>query len=250
MLSLRGVSRVYGRVAALKPTDWSVATGQTTCLIGPSGSGKSTVLKLMLGLLKPDTGQVFFDGQPLTRGNLLSVRRRIGYVVQDGGLFPHLTAGENAALLLRHLHHAPSAVAARLGELALLTRLPEEALRRYPVQLSGGQRQRVSLMRALMLDPDVLLLDEPLGALDPMIRSELGDDLREIFRTLKKTVVLVTHDMAEAAFFGDRLVLMKDGAILQEGSFEDLVTRPADPFVSEFINAQRRLPSLSAALPG
>jgi osmoprotectant transport system ATP-binding protein len=249
MLALRGVSRIYGRVTALQPTDLAIAPGRTTVLIGPSGSGKSTVLKLMVGLVRPDTGTVLFDHETVTSANLLSIRRRIGYVVQDGGLFPHLTGGENAALLMRHLRRDPAVIAARIAELAGLTRLPADALDRYPVQLSGGQRQRVSLMRALMPDPDVLLLDEPLGALDPVIRSDLGNDLKEIFQTLRKTVVFVTHDMAEAAFFGDRLVLMKDGAILQQGTFAELVASPAHPFVLHFIRAQRRLPSLEGVLP-
>lgn len=250
MLVLRGVSRIYGRTTALQPTDLAIEPGRTTVLIGPSGSGKSTVLKLMVGLVRPDSGAVLFDGEPLTNASLLSIRRRTGYVIQDGGLFPHLTARENVELLVRHLRRDRAAIAARTLELAGLSRLPVDSLDRYPIQLSGGQRQRVSLMRALMPDPDVLLLDEPLGALDPMIRSELGTDLRDIFRTLRKTVVLVTHDMAEAAFFGDRLVLMKDGAILQQGTFADLAAAPAHPFVSQFISAQRRLPTLEGALPG
>ena len=171
--------------------------------------------------------------------NVLELRHRMGYVIQDGGLFPHLDARGNAALLARHLGWSEDRVENRLRELLELTHLPADVLDRYPTQLSGGQRQRVSLMRALMLDADVLLLDEPLAALDPMIRADLQQELREIFRTLGKTVVLVTHDIHEAAFLGDTVILLSEGRIVQRGAMRELVERPADPFVTRFINAQR-----------
>jgi osmoprotectant transport system ATP-binding protein len=239
MLELRGVSKAYGRLPALAPTDLDVEAERTTALIGPSGCGKSTLLRLMIGLIRPDTGSVRFDGVELSPENVLSLRPRMGYVIQDGGLFPHLTARGNASLMPRHLGWTAERTEARLAELVALARLPKDGLERYPVQLSGGQRQRVSLLRALMLDPAVLLLDEPLGALDPMIRAELQLDLRQIFRTLRKTVVLVTHDLGEAAFFADRLVLLREGRIVQQGTFEELVRSPAEPFVTRFIHAQR-----------
>jgi osmoprotectant transport system ATP-binding protein len=163
----------------------------------------------------------------------------MGYVIQDGGLFPHLDARGNVALMARHIGWEPERVAERLAALCELTRFPREALTRFPAQLSGGQRQRVSLMRALMLDPDALLLDEPLGALDPMIRSELQADLRQIFTHLHKTVVVVTHDIGEAGFLADELVLLRDGRILQRGTLSELISAPADPFVTRFVNAQR-----------
>jgi osmoprotectant transport system ATP-binding protein len=167
----------------------------------------------------------------------------MGYVIQDGGLFPHLDAAQNVTLMARHLGWPSTRIEARLDEIVRMTRFPGEALDRYPLQLSGGQRQRVALMRALMLDPDVLLLDEPLGALDPLVRRELQDDLAALFVSLRKTVVLVTHDLDEAAFFGGRLVLMREGRIVQQGSLDDLLRRPADPFVSVFVKAQRRADS-------
>jgi osmoprotectant transport system ATP-binding protein len=244
MLELRGVSKSYARQPALQPTDLTVPTGRTTVLIGPSGCGKSTLLRLMLGLLQPDTGSVFFEGTELTPDNAQQLRRRMGYVVQDGGLFPHLTARQNATLMARYLGWDTNRIAGRLAELAELTRFPQDGLDRYPVQLSGGQKQRVSLMRALMLDPDLLLLDEPLGALDPIIRSELQSDLRDIFQKLTKTVVLVTHDLREAGFFGDLVVLLRAGHLIQQGTLSDLVKAPADPFVTRFINVQRVLPEL------
>src|SRR5438876_9066276 len=239
MLELRGVSKTFGRQEALYPTDLLIPSGQTTVLIGPSGCGKSTLLRLLIGLTAPDAGEVLFEGTPVTPANALPLRRRLGYVVQDGGLFPHLTARGNVTLMARYLGWNAQRIETRLAELTELTQFPPDGLTRYPAQLSGGQRQRVSLMRALMLDPDALLLDEPLGALDPMIRSELQTDLRRIFQTLAKTVVLVTHDLGEAGFFGDLLVLLRAGKIVQQGALADLVHAPADPFVTRFINAQR-----------
>jgi osmoprotectant transport system ATP-binding protein len=239
MLELRGVSKRFGGQVAVAPMDLRLAEGSTTVLIGPSGCGKSTLLRLMIGLLWPDDGAVVVGGKPLTPANVFDVRRRMGYVIQSGGLFPHLTARGNVALMARHLGWTPARVAARLEELAALTRFDIELWERFPRQLSGGQQQRVSLMRALMLEPEVLLLDEPLGALDPMIRAGLQDELREIFRQLGKTVVLVTHDLGEAGHFGDRIVLMRRGRIVQEGGLRALVETPADAFVREFLAAQR-----------
>jgi len=239
MLELRGVAKKFGGLPALQPTDLGVTAGRTSVLIGPSGCGKSTLLRLMIGLIEPDAGSVRFEGEAFAPENVLALRRRMGYVIQDGGLFPHLTARENVRLMVGHLGWDEQRIAARLAELVELTHFPEDGLERYPVQLSGGQRQRVSLMRALMLDPALLLLDEPLGALDPMVRAELQTELRRIFRALGKGVVLVTHDMGEAGFFGDEIVLMREGRIVQQGEFADFLQRPAEPFVTQFVNAQR-----------
>lgn len=239
LLELRGVSKAYNGRPALRPTNLAVLAGQTTVLIGPSGCGKSTLLRLLLGLIHPDTGTVFFDGSQVDVDDALEQRRRMGYVVQDGGLFPHLTARGNIGLLAHHLGWAGPRLQARLKQLIDLTHFPTDGLDRYPTQLSGGQRQRVGLMRALMLDPDVLLLDEPLAALDPIVRSDLQADLRRIFRALGKTVVLVTHDLSEAGFFGDVLVLLREGQIVQQGTLSDLTQKPADPFVTRFVQAQR-----------
>lgn len=240
MLELQDVSKSYGRSVALQPIQFTFEAGKTTVLLGPSGCGKSTIIRILLGLIKPDTGRVLFAGAPLSPDTVHGLRHRMGYVVQDGGLFPHLTARGNVTLLARYLGWQPERITTRTAELVELTSFPTDGLDRYPVQLSGGQRQRVGLMRALMLDPEVLLLDEPLGALDPIIRSDLQSDLRRIFQTLDKTVVLVTHDLGEAAFFGDRIVLLRDGRIVQQGELTDLIERPTDPFVTRFINAQRR----------
>jgi osmoprotectant transport system ATP-binding protein len=239
MLELTGVCKTYRGQTALQPTDLTVPAGKTTVLLGPSGCGKSTLLRVMIGLVRPDRGAVSFQDTPVTPKNARELRQRMGYVVQDGGLFPHLTAEGNVTLMARWLGWEETRIKARLSELTELTQFPADGLARYPVQLSGGQKQRVSLMRALLLDPDLILLDEPLGALDPLIRSDLQADLRRIFRTLGKTVVLVTHDLGEAGYFGDRLVLLRAGRIVQQGTLTDLVQQPAEPFVTQFINAQR-----------
>lgn len=235
MFELRAAAKRYGALTALQPLDLRVEAGRTLVLIGPSGSGKSTVLRLLAGLDAPTSGDVRFRGAPLSR----EARTHMGYVVQGGGLFPHLTAFGNVALVARHLGWDDSRCLARASELARLVRLPDDALRRYPVQLSGGQAQRVSLMRALMLDPDVLLFDEPLGALDPITRYELQADLRDIFRRIAPTVVIVTHDLAEAAFFADRLVLMHEGRVVQDATAEELLERPDGEFAARFVRAQR-----------
>lgn len=243
MIELDGVSKRFGETQAVQDIDLRAAEGETTVLIGPSGCGKSTLLRLMIGLIQPDTGAVHFNEEPLRRAGeaLRRVRHRMGYVIQEGGLFPHLTGHGNVALLPRHLGWSSGRVTERVHELAELVQLPKKHLSSYPPQLSGGQRQRVSLMRALALDPDVLLLDEPLGALDPLIRADLQEDLRDIFRRLDKTVVLVTHDMSEAGYFGDRIVLMRQGRTVQDGPFRALLEEPASGFVERFVNAQRSL---------
>jgi osmoprotectant transport system ATP-binding protein len=239
MLNLHQATKRYGDAIALHPLDLTVEAGRTLVVIGPSGCGKSTLLGLMNGLIVPDGGRVSFDGAALNAETLISARRRMGYVIQEGGLFPHLTAAGNIGLMARVLGWPQERLDGRLDELCALTHFPADGLDRFPTELSGGQRQRVGLMRALMLDPDVLLLDEPLGALDPLIRYDLQSELRDIFRALAKTVVMVTHDLGEAAFFADSILLMQGGRVVQQGSFDDLVGHPAEPFVTQFITAQR-----------
>jgi osmoprotectant transport system ATP-binding protein len=237
LVELVNVSKTYGDAPALHPTNLSIERGQTTVLIGPSGCGKSTLLRLIIRLIEPDSGSIDFDGARITRDNVDTLRRRIGYVIQEGGLFPHLTARANVLLMARHLGKSNPEILPRLSELCGLTRFSEKLLSRYPIELSGGQRQRVSLMRALMLSPELLLLDEPLGALDPLVRISLQKDLKEIFAQLQQTALLVTHDLGEAAYLGNEIVLMNEGKIAQRGSIADLRERPASAFVLEFINA-------------
>lgn len=241
MFHLSDVSKSFGPVCAVMRTDLDIPTGRTTALIGPSGCGKSTLLRLMNGLVAPDTGSVMFNGDPVTRASAPFLRRRMGYVIQQGGLFPHMTARQNVTVMADQTGWAAADIDARLRKLAGLTRFPKDALERYPAELSGGQRQRVSLMRALMLDPDALLLDEPLGALDPMVRFDLQTELANIFETLGKTVVLVTHDLFEAAHFSDDIVLLREGAVEQRASMDVLLSAPASDFVEKFVGAQRGL---------
>ena len=239
IIELREVVKRYDAIEALKATTLSLGVG-VNVLLGPSGSGKSTLLRLLTGLSRPSAGEVLLWGRALSPQTIGPLRRRLGYVIQEGGLFPHLTAGANVTLAARYFGWDATRIENRLEELCALTHFPRDGMARFPAQLSGGQRQRVSLMRALMLGPELLLLDEPLGALDPMIRAELRADLKAIFRVLGQTVVLVTHDLAEAEFFADRVVLLRDGAVVQQGRLRDLAERPADPFVTRFINAQSR----------
>ncbi|MEQ9095450.1 MAG: ATP-binding cassette domain-containing protein [Phycisphaerales bacterium] len=247
MFGLQGIRKSFGDTPVLAGIDLVIEPRTTVALIGPSGCGKSTLLRLMNGLLVPDAGTVEFDGQPMRGEALTPARRRIGYVVQEGGLFAHLTARNNVTLLGRRLGWNRSRARERSAELAELVQLDASLLDRYPHELSGGQRQRVALMRALANDPEALLLDEPLGALDPMVRADLQDDLKELFDRLDKTVVLVTHDLAEAQHLASRVVLLHEGRIAQDGPHETLLQEPASDFVRRFVSAQRRLHGLEGA---
>jgi osmoprotectant transport system ATP-binding protein len=238
MFDLDNVAVTYGGVPALAPTTLAIGAGETLVLLGPSGSGKSTLLRTLAGLT-PFTGALRFAGAAVS--DWRAVRQRLGYVIQDGGLFPHLTARGNVTLMAGELGWDAERIAARVDELAALVALDATQLDRFPAELSGGQRQRVAMMRALMLDPAVLLLDEPLSALDPITRLRLAGELRDIFARLGKTVVIVTHSLGEARFFGGRAVLMRGGEIVQQGAIEELATTPDDPFVAEFLAAEEAL---------
>jgi osmoprotectant transport system ATP-binding protein len=239
MIYLSRVTKSYDDTVAVQDVSLTLPPGKTSVLIGPSGCGKSTLLRLVMGLIAPDAGTVQVRDQAVGPRAPREIRHRMGYVIQDGGLFPHLTGRGNVSLLAKHLGWDDERITDRVQELADLVQLPAERLEQFPTELSGGQRQRVSLMRALMLDPDVLLLDEPLGALDPMIRADLQDDLRDIFQQLDKTVVFVTHDLSEAAFIGDQIVLLRSGEVVQTGPMRDLLDTPANAFVEAFVQAQR-----------
>ncbi len=241
MYSLQNVCLSLAGLKVLRGVNLNIREGFTTALIGPSGSGKSTILRVMTGLLEPDSGSVEYAGRELCPATIEEVRHRVGYVIQGGGLFPHLTARENITLVARYLKWSSGRIAAAVNELAEVTHFPRKGLDRHPHQLSGGQLQRVSLMRALMLDPEVILMDEPLGSVDPLVRAELQQELRDIFEAVSKTVVLVTHDLAEAAYFGHTIVLLRGGEVVQEGSISDLVDRPADDFVHRFVRSQQKV---------
>ncbi len=238
MFRLEQVAVRHGAVTALAPTDLTVAPRETLLLLGPSGSGKTTLLRTLAGLT-PFTGTLTFAGEAVHEWRRL--REKLGYVIQDGGLFPHLTARRNVALAGEAFGWEAAKIAKRIAELAALAGLGEDQLDRFPAELSGGQRQRVGLMRALLRDPEVLLFDEALSALDPVTRLRLAGELRELMRELGKTVVMVTHSLREAKFFGGRVALMGDGRIVQIGSLAELEAHPASRFVTEFIAAEEAL---------
>jgi osmoprotectant transport system ATP-binding protein len=227
MIALASVTKAFGGRVALDDVSLTVESGHTHVLLGSTGSGKSTILKLILGLLKPDSGTVRVDAVG-----------RMGYVVQEGALYPHLSVARNVTLPARAAGWSAAAQEARLRTLAELVGLEPALLRVYPHELSGGQRQRASLLRALILDPPVLLLDEPLGALDPIARAELQRHLVRVIAEVRKTVVVVTHDIREAFVFGTTITLLRHGRVVQTGAFADLARRPAEPFVAEFLRAQ------------
>ena len=239
VIALEEVEKRWAEGAGLAPLTLRVAEGQRLALVGPSGCGKSTLLRLVLGLIAPDRGRVVVDGIEVTAETARAVRLRAGYVIQDGGLFPHLTAADNAALMARRLGWDAAKIEARLSELAAMVRLPRSLFARYPLEMSGGQRQRVGIVRALMLDPAVLLLDEPMGALDPVVRGELQDELLAIFTRVKKTVLLVTHDLAEAAHLAPEICVLREGHVVQKGALSALREKPADDFVRAFVHAHR-----------
>jgi osmoprotectant transport system ATP-binding protein len=238
MLEFRGVSKSFGGATVIPPLDLRIERGEVVVLLGPSGCGKTTILRMVAGLDSPTSGQIIVDSIPLTNQSMRSVRRKLGYMVQEGGLFPHLTAVENVTLMPRHEGWSRKKISDRLAELMQMTQFPEGGLSRYPNELSGGQRQRLSLMRALFLNPQVLLLDEPLGALDPLIRAGLQRDLKDVFARTGATVVLVTHDLVEAGRFADRVCVIHEGRIVQQGPFAEILERPSDDFVREFVNSQ------------
>ena len=244
MVVIAGVSKRLAEKPVLTSVQLQLAPGRTHVLLGCSGSGKTTLLRMIAGTLAPDTGTITVDGVQVEVRDPCLLADRLGYMTQEGGLFPHLRAADNISLVARVRGWNPARRAARLAELTTVVGLEEGLLQRYPAQLSGGQRQRVSLMRALFNNPQYILLDEPLGALDPIIRRELQETLKRIFVHLHSTVILVTHDLGEAAFFGDTITLLHQGLVLQHGSFADLALRPAHPYVSEFLMAQRPIPQL------
>ena len=237
MIELDDVKMSYGATRVLDGVTLRVSEGRRLALVGPSGSSKSTILRVILGLVTPDSGRVTFAGTPVTKESVERIRLRSGYVIQDGGLFPHLTAHENVALVPRRQGWSRERIEARAQVLFELAGLPTELGSRYPRELSGGQKQRVGLMRALVLDPDVLLMDEPLGALDPVLRARMQRDLAALFARLRKTVVLVTHDMGEAAFLAEEIAVVRQGRIVQRGSYDDVRAHPIDAFVEELVSA-------------
>lgn len=242
MLQLQNIYKSFEGKPVLTDVSLRIDDGATHALIGSSGSGKTTLLRITLGLIPFDRGWVKINDQPLLSFTPREWAARIGYVPQDGGLFPHLSGQDNVALIAKLRGWSKDKIEARIEELRHLVDLDANILKRFPHELSGGQQQRAAIMRAAMMDPSVMLLDEPMAALDPLIRRALQSELKDIFARLGKTVLLVTHDLGEAAFLAQQMTLLHEGKVVQSGSYGDLLRRPADAFVTSFINAQRTLP--------
>lgn len=239
MLAIEHISKQFAGKPVLHDVSLRVPAGATRALIGSSGSGKSTLLRIVLGLVPMDAGRVAIDDQALKTFCRASWADRVGYLPQDGGLFPHLTAANNVALMARIRGWDAARVAQRTQQLGELVSLDPQLLRRYPHEMSGGQRQRIAIMRAAFLDPPVMLLDEPMSALDPIVRSNLQAELKHIFGRLNKTVVIVTHDLGEAAYLAESMTLLHEGRVLQTGTLQQIMDAPHSPFVGQFIRAQR-----------
>jgi osmoprotectant transport system ATP-binding protein len=241
MIRFENVSKSYGDgQAAVRDFNLEIPEGELAVLIGPSGCGKSTTLALVNRLIEPSGGAILVDSREIATLDPVALRRRIGFVFQSIGLFPHLTVAENIAITPRLLGWPPAEVAVRVRELLELVRLPASYAERLPRQLSGGEQQRVGLARGLAGRPGIMLMDEPFGALDPLVRDELGADYRAIHDRLGLTTILVTHDMTEALLFADTIAVMRKGEIVQRGTPRELLQAPADDFVRAMIESPRR----------
>ncbi|HET7745899.1 MAG TPA: ATP-binding cassette domain-containing protein, partial [Vicinamibacteria bacterium] len=237
VVALEGVSKRFGAQAALEDLTLSVPEGQLLVLLGTSGSGKTTALRMINGLARPDAGRVRTLGEDVATTDPVALRRRIGYVIQEGGLFPHLTVIENVTVVPRLLGWAADRMEARGRELLTLVRLdPDQVAARRPSELSGGERQRVGLARALAASPPLLLMDEPFGALDPLTRRQLQFDFDELRRRLGTTVVLVTHDVAEALRLGDQVAVLHQGRLVQQGRPREIRDQARPGFVRDFVS--------------
>jgi osmoprotectant transport system ATP-binding protein len=235
MIELTAVSKAFGSSKAVDDLTLGVEQGAFCVLVGPSGCGKSTTLRLINALIAPDAGTIRIRGRDIATLDPQILRRGIGYVIQSVGLFPHWTIGDNIATVPRLIGWPQTRIAARVNELVALMQLDPALLARYPHQLSGGQQQRIGVARALAADPDIVLMDEPFGALDPLIRQALQKELRQIHERSKKTIVFVTHDMDEALRLGSQIAVMNEGRIVQTGRPIDVLSAPADSFVQSFV---------------
>ncbi|OAZ99389.1 ABC transporter ATP-binding protein [Halomonas sp. G11] len=241
MIELAHVSKRFGDAVAVDDISLHIPKGKFCALVGTSGCGKSTTLRMINRLIEHSEGDILLDGQPIAAYDPVKLRRRIGYVIQNTGLFPHWTVARNIGLVPRLLKWSAAEVQAKVDELMGLLGLPkDEFAHKYPHQLSGGQAQRVGVARALAADPDILLMDEPFGALDPITREKLQDELARLQAKMHKTVVFVTHDMDEALKLADHLVVMREGHIVQQGTPLALLHHPQDPFVESLLGGLER----------
>jgi osmoprotectant transport system ATP-binding protein len=234
------LTKIYaGGVVGVDSVSFEVTTGQTLALIGPSGCGKTTTLKMLNRLSEPTSGRIFVNEVDLLEQDPIRVRRGIGYVLQGGGLFPHWSAGQNVGVVPRLLGWDEARIAARVAEMLTLVQLPAEEYRqRFPAEMSGGQRQRVGIARALAADPPIVLWDEPFSALDPLTRRQMQQEFLQLKQLLGKTMVFVTHDMAEAFLLADRVLILRDGRVEQYGSPAEIQASPASDFVREFLELE------------
>ena len=239
MIAVREISKAYNHKNVVDNISFEVKKGETLVLLGTSGSGKTTTLKMLNRLIPPTHGSIRIDGDDIMVGSPEKLRLKIGYVIQNIGLFPHYTVAENIATVPRLLKWEEERTDERIASLLKLMGLPEEMAGRYPAELSGGQKQRVGLARALAADPPIVLLDEPFGALDPITRRQIQTEFKELETLLDKTMVLVTHDIFEAIELGDRICLMHDGKIQQIGTPTELIFEPANDFVWDYFKTQR-----------
>jgi osmoprotectant transport system ATP-binding protein len=243
MITLRNLTKIFpgARRPAVDAINLNVKRGEFLVLIGPSGCGKTTTLSMINRLEEPTSGEIEIDGRDIRAVDPVALRRQIGFVFQDVGLFPHLTAGDNAGITLKLLRRPQAEILERTAEILEQVRLPAGDYRnRYPRMLSGGQRQRVGVARALAAKPAIMLMDEPFGALDPLVRDDLASDYRTIHDTLGLTTVLVTHDMTEALLLADRIAVMQEGRVLQVAPPRELIASPADNFVRSMIDSPRK----------
>ena len=248
MIDIVGLTKKFPGTAraAVDRLTLSIADGEVCVLIGPSGCGKTTTMRLINRMIEPDSGTVRVDGRDIMQIDPVSLRRSIGYVIQQIGLFPHWTIADNVATVPRLPGWDAARIRSRTDELLALVGMDPAVYRgRFPRELSGGQKQRVGVARALAADPPVMLMDEPFGAIDPITRARLQDEFLKILRALRKTIVFVTHDVDEAIKMGDRIAILKDGALVQYDSPERILAAPADPFVRSFFGADRALKLLS-----
>lgn len=240
MIEIRNLVKRFGAHTAVDNVSLHISQGETLVLLGTSGCGKTTTLKMINRLIEPNSGSIYVDGIDVRQQDGPALRRRIGYVIQDGGLFPHYTVADAIATVPKLLKWEEGAILERAHELIAKLQLPESALLRYPAELSGGQRQRVGLARALAAKPPVVLMDEPFGALDPFTRRHVRRELFGLNELKETTVVLVTHDVNEALELADRIALMDKGRIVQIGTPDELLNKPANDFVRDFLDDQPR----------
>ncbi|MEC1598835.1 choline ABC transporter ATP-binding protein OpuBA [Bacillus spizizenii] len=246
MLTLENVSKTYkGGKKAVNNVNLKIAKGEFICFIGPSGCGKTTTMKMINRLIEPSAGKIFIDGENIMEQDPVELRRKIGYVIQQIGLFPHMTIQQNISLVPKLLKWPEQHRKERARELLKLVDMGPDYLDRYPHELSGGQQQRIGVLRALAAEPPLILMDEPFGALDPITRDSLQEEFKKLQKTLHKTIVFVTHDMDEAIKLADRIVILKAGEIVQVGTPDDILRNPADEFVEEFIGKERLIQSSS-----